>query len=127
MNRVNQDVRWTSVRRSVASHSAYAPRHPPLYRALLEYGKSASHGTLVTGSSCMGTTGRRARHTVITAGYGPLRGQRVIAGREDECRALYARAPARSKPNAEAQAASCGTWLALHAERRFTISWRMTQ
>jgi Helix-hairpin-helix domain len=40
------------------------------------------------------------RHTVITAGYGPLRGQRVVAGREDEGRAVYARAPARSKPNA---------------------------
>jgi hypothetical protein len=25
------------------------------------------------------------RHTVITAAYGPLRGQRVVAGREDEC------------------------------------------
>lgn len=30
------------------------------------------------------------RHTVITAGYGPLRGRRVVAGREDECRAVYA-------------------------------------
>lgn len=29
------------------------------------------------------------RHTVITAGYGPLRGRRVVAGREDECRAVY--------------------------------------
>jgi len=26
--------------------------------------------------------------TVITAGYGPLRGQRVVRGREDECRSL---------------------------------------
>lgn len=40
------------------------------------------------------------RHTVITATYGPLRGQRVVAGREDECRAVYARMPARSKPGA---------------------------
>jgi hypothetical protein len=29
------------------------------------------------------------RHTVITAGYGPLRGRRVVAGREQECRAAY--------------------------------------
>lgn len=29
------------------------------------------------------------RHTVITAGYGPLRGRRVVAGREHECRAVY--------------------------------------
>jgi hypothetical protein len=32
----------------------------------------------------------KTRHTVITAVFGPLRGQRVVAGREDECRALYA-------------------------------------
>jgi hypothetical protein len=25
------------------------------------------------------------QHTVITAGQGPLRGQRVVAGRENEC------------------------------------------
>jgi hypothetical protein len=43
------------------------------------------------------------RHTVITAGYGPLRGQRVVAGREDECRALCVRASVRSKPNAESR------------------------
>ena len=30
-----------------------------------------------------------ARHTVITAAFGPLRGQRVVAGREDECEAYY--------------------------------------
>jgi hypothetical protein len=29
------------------------------------------------------------RHTVITAGYGPLRGLRVVAGREEECRTVY--------------------------------------
>jgi DNA polymerase (family X) len=29
------------------------------------------------------------RHTVITAGYGPLRGRRVVAGREEECLAAY--------------------------------------
>jgi putative hydrolase len=28
-----------------------------------------------------------SRHTVITAAFGPLRGRRVVAGREDECRA----------------------------------------
>ncbi len=31
--------------------------------------------------------------TVITAGYGPLRGRRIVRGREDECRALYLGAP----------------------------------
>jgi hypothetical protein len=31
-----------------------------------------------------------SRHTVITAAFGPLRGQRVVAGREDECRASAA-------------------------------------
>ena len=36
------------------------------------------------------------RHTVITAGYGPLRGRRVVAGREDECRAVYLLEPNRS-------------------------------
>lgn len=40
------------------------------------------------------------RHTVITAVYGPLRGRRVVAGREDECRALYARVRAPAKPDA---------------------------
>jgi DNA polymerase (family X) len=30
-----------------------------------------------------------SRHTVITAAFGPLRGQRVVAGREDECLELY--------------------------------------
>jgi hypothetical protein len=30
-----------------------------------------------------------SRHTVITAAYGPLRGQRVVAGREDECLESY--------------------------------------
>jgi putative hydrolase len=29
------------------------------------------------------------RHTVITAAFGPLQGQRVVAGREDECDLLY--------------------------------------
>lgn len=33
------------------------------------------------------------RHTVITAAYGPLRGQRVVAGREDECREVYTEVP----------------------------------
>jgi hypothetical protein len=30
------------------------------------------------------------RHTVITAAFGPLRGRRIVVGREDECEALYA-------------------------------------
>jgi hypothetical protein len=38
------------------------------------------------------------RHTVITAMFGPLRGRRVVAGREDECRALYMRVPRRPGP-----------------------------
>jgi hypothetical protein len=33
-------------------------------------------------------------HTVITAGRGPLRGRRVVAGREPECVACYSRAAA---------------------------------
>ncbi|HET7221546.1 MAG TPA: helix-hairpin-helix domain-containing protein [Vicinamibacterales bacterium] len=33
--------------------------------------------------------GGESRHTVITAGYGPLRGRRVVAGREEECQTLY--------------------------------------
>jgi hypothetical protein len=37
------------------------------------------------------------RHTIITATYGPLRGQRVVAGREDECRTVYTHLPPRSK------------------------------
>jgi hypothetical protein len=43
------------------------------------------------------------RHTVITARYGPLRGRRVVAGREDECLAFYTRAPTHSKPNADSE------------------------
>lgn len=31
------------------------------------------------------------RHTVITAAFGPLRGRRVVAGREDECEQFYSR------------------------------------
>jgi DNA polymerase (family X) len=38
------------------------------------------------------------RHTVITAGYGPLRGRRVVAGREDECRAVYLLDPKPTRP-----------------------------
>lgn len=30
-----------------------------------------------------------SRHTVITATFGPLRGRRVVAGREDECQHVY--------------------------------------
>jgi hypothetical protein len=30
-----------------------------------------------------------SRHTVITAAFGPLRGRRVVAGREDECQQLF--------------------------------------
>jgi putative hydrolase len=41
------------------------------------------------------------RHTVITAMFGPLRGQRVVAGREDECRAVYS--GRRSKPRASSR------------------------
>lgn len=33
--------------------------------------------------------GGEERHTVITAAFGPLRGRRVVAGREDECLAFY--------------------------------------
>jgi hypothetical protein len=40
------------------------------------------------------------RHTVITAMYGPLRGRRVVAGREDECRAVYARVSEGATPPA---------------------------
>jgi putative hydrolase len=35
-----------------------------------------------------------SRHTIITAAFGPLRGRRVVAGREDECRELYKRSSA---------------------------------
>jgi putative hydrolase len=37
-----------------------------------------------------------SRHTVITATFGPLRGQRVVAGREDECLELYESARRRA-------------------------------
>ena len=39
-----------------------------------------------------------SRHTVITAAFGPLRGRRVVAGREDECLALYQRASSSVSP-----------------------------
>lgn len=48
-----------------------------------------------------------SRHTVITAAFGPLRGRRVVAGREDECQALYEREPApASRQAAERPAAA---------------------
>jgi hypothetical protein len=39
---------------------------------------------------------RESRHTVITATFGPLRGRRVVAGREDECLELYESARRRA-------------------------------
>jgi hypothetical protein len=48
-----------------------------------------------------------SRHTVITAAFGPLRGRRVVAGRETECIAVYN--PERPTPVAEPAArASAG-------------------
>jgi hypothetical protein len=49
------------------------------------------------------------RHTVITAGFGPLRGRRVVAGREEECAAVYApNGPALADPPAPEAAAHQG-------------------
>lgn len=39
------------------------------------------------------------RWTVITAHYGPLRGRRIIRGREDECKAHYEQATEVAKPH----------------------------
>jgi putative hydrolase len=39
-----------------------------------------------------------SRHTVITAAFGPLRGRRVVAGREDECLALDEHASSSVSP-----------------------------
>jgi putative hydrolase len=66
------------------------------------------------------------RHTVITAGFGPLRGQRVVAGREDECRALSMRASARSKPHAASrgQAAARGLLATAGSTARTLDRWR---
>jgi putative hydrolase len=61
------------------------------------------------------------RHTVITATYGPLRGRRVVAGREDECRAVYMRVLARSKPVASSRRGSAAHGL-LSASDDATIS-----
>jgi hypothetical protein len=45
---------------------------------------------------------RESQYTVVTASHGPLRGRRVVRGREDECRAWYARTsgtqPAMARP-----------------------------
>lgn len=41
------------------------------------------------------------RHTVITATFGPLRGRRVVAGRETECQALYERQERRAPVSRE--------------------------
>jgi hypothetical protein len=61
------------------------------------------------------------RHTVITAVYGPLRGRRVVAGREDECRVLYGLRP--ESPSAKAPIA--GTFHDLpHDERPESQSHR---
>ena len=32
---------------------------------------------------------REHQWTIITAGFGPLRGRRIVRGREDECSALF--------------------------------------
>jgi hypothetical protein len=45
------------------------------------------------------------RHTVITATYGPLRGQRVVAGREDECLAIHSSVAAGSQPRQRSRSA----------------------
>ncbi len=37
--------------------------------------------------------GEEGQCTVVTEGHGPLAGRRVVRGREDECRAMYASAP----------------------------------
>jgi hypothetical protein len=45
--------------------------------------------------------GGEDRHTVITATYGPLRGRRVVPGREQECLAAYGvGAPAAARQRA---------------------------
>lgn len=45
-----------------------------------------------------------SRHTVITATFGPLRGRRVVAGREAECEAVYRRR--RVAPDGHQEAAA---------------------
>jgi hypothetical protein len=45
-----------------------------------------------------------SRHTVITASFGALRGRRVVAGREEECLALYDAEPAGGAESAIAGA-----------------------
>jgi hypothetical protein len=44
-----------------------------------------------------------SRHTVITAGFGPLRGHRVVAGREAECTGLYKPEPQGAEEEASAR------------------------
>jgi hypothetical protein len=46
------------------------------------------------------------RHTVITATFGPLRGQRVVAGREDECRAVANRGHSKARASSGRGAAA---------------------
>jgi putative hydrolase len=66
------------------------------------------------------------RHTVITAAYGSLRGRRVIAGREDECRAAYTRVPTRSKPRASTRHGAPAHDLLSASDDATPVSQRMT-
>jgi hypothetical protein len=87
-------------RRFNPTHEAWLPilhtrRGPRRYTALFSNTARAHRaGTTRDWVVLYGDNGAgESRHTVITAGFGPLRGRRVVAGREDECRELYERAP----------------------------------
>ena len=83
-------------RRFNPMHEAWLPilhtrRGPRRYTALFSNTSRAHRAgktrdwVVLYGDNGAGET----RHTVITAAFGPLRGQRVVAGREDECLQLY--------------------------------------
>ncbi len=79
-------------RRFNPAHEAWLPilhtrRGPRRYTALFSNTARAHRAgktrdwVVIYGDSGAG----ESRHTVITAAFGPLRGRRVVAGREDEC------------------------------------------
>lgn len=89
-------LRLIAPRRFNPAHEAWLPvlhteRGPRRYTALFSNTARAhragkTHDWVVL--YCDGGAGEM-RYTVITAAYGPLRGRRVVAGREEECAAAH--------------------------------------
>ena len=72
--------------RGLASSASHDARTPPLYGTVFQYcSRTPTRQDPGLGRPLQRRCHRRQQHTVITANYGPLRGCRVVAGREREC------------------------------------------